>query len=99
MAALRMKHWQLSLLLRLSTRFLWGVCLKGKSGAAFFWAMPRLSPLDVDIGGALWRSWLQAGRNAGEPLTYLARSRGGPVTNHELNASVREVLQSPGVED
>ena len=65
MACLRERHLQRSILTKLGSVFLWGVCTRGKNKPGFHWGMPRYSPIGEDLGGQLWYAWKEASLAAG----------------------------------
>ena len=54
---MRVRHCCRSVLTRLGSALLTGVCLRGKKRGGWEWRCPRYSPSGVDMGGILWRAY------------------------------------------
>jgi len=98
MACLRERHVQRSILVKLGTSFLWGVCPRGKSKPGFVWGMPRFTTCDADLGADLWYRWKGASINAEAALQFACVDNVGlPVKAGDAADAVRFLLAKRGV--
>ena len=54
---MRVRHCCRSVLTRLGSNLLTGVCLRGKKRGGWEWRCPRYSPAGLDVGGIVWKSY------------------------------------------
>jgi len=98
LACLRERHVQRSILVKLGTSFLWGVCPRGKSKPGFVWGMPRFTTSDADLGAEIWYRWKGASVNADSALQFACVDLEGlPVRAGDAADTVRFLLSKRGV--
>ena len=84
----------------MGSRFLWGVCTKGKNKPGFAWGCPRFTITGDDIGGRLWARWLKASKAAGSALQYaVVDDQGARVKPGKVADVVRFILDKNQVEN
>jgi len=92
------RHFQRSILVKLGTSFLWGVCPRGKSKPGFVWGLPRFTTSDADLGADISYRWKGASVNADTALQFAcAGLEGLPVKAGVAADTVRFLLSKRGV--
>ena len=98
MSCLRERHVQRSVLTKLGTHFLWGICTRGKNKPGFAWGAPRFTPTGDDLGGKVWAAWKDASVAAGQARRYaMVGNSGEMVKSGEAAAVVRFLLDKNNV--
>ena len=98
MSCLRERHVQRSVLTKLGTHFLWGICTRGKNKPGFAWGAPRFTPTGDDLGCKVWAAWKDASVAAGQALRYaIVGNSGEMVKSGEAAAVVRFLLDKNNV--
>jgi hypothetical protein len=97
---MRAKHYQRSIIIKVSKLFLHGACLKGKGKPGYKWSIPRFF-LGVDIGMKIAHRWLKESRRQGRPLPYLLfdEETHEPLSVAHINQAGRAVMQQIGISD
>ena len=101
-SGIRFRHIQRSVLTRLTTRSLEGVCIRGKHSPGFPWIIPRFGPGGFDVGLAIWTKWQTRAIHAKGQIMGLCfdESSGELLSHSAFQTAVRSLLQfQVGLED
>ncbi len=100
LACIRERHLQRSVLAKLGTGSLWGVCTQGKKKPGFAWGMLRYSATGIDIGHLVWEASIATARTAKGPIHYaIAEEDGRRVTPGSVANTVRYLLDKYGIKN
>ena len=94
---MRVRHCCRSVLTKLGSKLLTGVCIKGKRQPGWEWRVPRYAPSGLDVGGIIWGSYQQycASEGLTEALVgaFVHPVGGVPLEYDDVLAGCRSFLQ------
>ncbi len=99
-SAVRLQQLQRSQFTALTSTAVWAVCSLGKGSAGFRWAIPRHTARGADIGGHIFRRWVQLSKakESALPSVVYELESGAPLAYQHVRRAITDALVRAGLE-
>jgi hypothetical protein len=99
-SAVRLQQLQRSQFTALTSTAVWAVCSLGKGSAGFRWAIPRHTARGADVGGHIFRRWIQLSKaqRTALPSVIYDLATGAPLTYQHVRRVITDALVQAGLD-